>query len=79
VRIGQVTGTVHRQALVEKVAAGEAQLSDEIAKFMVSKPAIVGLGETVQIARDRLASEPLLLALSDGEPVGVLTRSDLPA
>ena len=77
VRIGQVTGSVTEQDLVDKVSAGLAQLDDPVSKHLGPKPVIVGIGESIEVARDLLKTESALLVLSDGEPVGLITSHDV--
>jgi len=77
VRIGEVTGSISQKELIDKVFRGEAELNDPISKFVGPKPGVVGIGDTIEVARKLLETDESLLVLEEGEPIGVITRLDI--
>ncbi|GAB2453557.1 cystathionine beta-synthase [Conyzicola lurida] len=75
--MGEVTGAVDERALLDDVFSGRAQMTDSIAKFVGAPLGLIGVHEPVSSARTALAKADALLVVSDGKPVGVLTRQDL--
>jgi len=75
--VGEVVGSVSERDLLAALFAGTAHLADPVAKHMSSTMTLVGAGEPVSTARHILEMEDGFLVISDGKPVGVLTRADL--
>ena len=77
VRIGEVTGSIREEDLVNKVFTGELQLTDPISAAIGPKPGVVGIGDTIEAARKLLETDEALLVLEDGKPISVITRHDV--
>ena len=75
--IGEVAGSVSERDLLAALFAGSAHLADLVGKHMSPALPLVGAGEPVSTARHILETEDAVLVISDGKPVGVLTRADL--
>jgi cystathionine beta-synthase len=75
--VGEVAGSVSERALLAALFAGTAHLADLVGKHMSSTLPLVGAGEPILTARHVLETEDAVLVISDGKPVGVLTRADL--
>ena len=56
---------------------GVAPLADSVVKHMRPIRRLVVVGEPVSTARHILETQDAVLVVSDGKPVGVLTRADL--
>jgi cystathionine beta-synthase len=77
VMLGEVAGSVSERDLLAALFAGTAHLNDTVGKHMRATLSLVGEGEPVSTARHILEAEDAVLVISDGKPVGVLTRADL--
>ncbi|RYV50505.1 cystathionine beta-synthase [Pengzhenrongella frigida] len=77
VMLGEVAGSVSERTLTDAVFSGAAALADRVDKHMSAPLPLIGTGESVETARKALAECDALLVVDDGNPVGVLTRSDL--
>ena len=75
--IGEVAGSVSERDLLAALFAGTAHLADPVGKHLSAPLSLVGAGEPVSTARHILETEDAVLVISDGKPVGVLTRADL--
>jgi cystathionine beta-synthase len=75
--LGEVAGSVSERALLAALFEGTAHLADPVGKHMSPTLTLVGAGEPVSTARHLLETEDAVLVVSDGKPVGVLTRADL--
>ena len=75
--LGEVAGSVSERDLLAALFAGTAHLADPVGKHMSPTLPLVGAGEPVSAARHILETDDALLVISDGKPVGVLTRADL--
>jgi cystathionine beta-synthase len=75
--MGEVAGAIDERALLENIFNGTASMTDSIAKFVGAPLGLIGKHESVSAARAALAGADALLVVSDGKPVGVLTRQDL--
>jgi len=75
--MGEVVGAVDERALLDDIFNGKAQMTDSIAEFIGAPLGLIGMREPVSAARAALATADALLVVSDGKPVGVLTRQDL--
>ena len=77
VMLGEVAGAVSERELTDLVFSGAASLADRVGTHMSAPLPLIGTGETVEAARTALRESDALLVVDDGNPVGVLTRSDL--
>ncbi len=75
--MGEVIGSIDEKALVEAVFSGRAQLTDALAEFVSPPLGLIGMNESVEAAREALATADALLVTSDGKPAAVVTRHDL--
>ncbi len=73
----EVIGAVHERELLD-AAFGDPDVLDRPLENVMSPPLpTAGIGETVELAVQRLEQASALLVLDGGHPVGILTRSDL--
>jgi cystathionine beta-synthase len=77
VMAGEVAGAVSERALLEKLFAGRAHLTDSVEQHMEPALPLVGAGEPIAEARHELETADAIMVVEDGKPVGVLTRADL--
>ncbi|WP_166984400.1 cystathionine beta-synthase [Paramicrobacterium fandaimingii] len=75
--LGEVAGSVSVSALVAALAAGDTAPEDAVSGVLDDSLPLVGRGESVAVARERLAASDALLVTHDGKPTAVLTRHDL--
>jgi cystathionine beta-synthase len=75
--MGEVMGSIDEKALVDAVFSGRAQLTDALEAFVSPPLKLIGVNESVEAARESLATVDALLVVDDGKPAGVLTRHDL--
>jgi cystathionine beta-synthase len=75
--MGEVMGSIDEKALVDAVFSGRAQLTDALEAFVSPPLKLIGVNESVDAARESLATVDALLVVDDGKPAGVLTRHDL--
>ena len=75
--MGEVAGAIDERALLDDIFNGKASMTDSIAEFVGAPLGLIGMHESVSAARSALAGADALLVVSDGKPVGVLTRQDL--
>ncbi|GHF14191.1 cystathionine beta-synthase [Pseudolysinimonas yzui] len=75
--MGEVMGSIDEKALVDAVFSGRAQLTDSLEAFVSPPLKLIGVNESVEAARESLATVDALLVVDDGKPAGVLTRHDL--
>ncbi|HEX7834995.1 MAG TPA: cystathionine beta-synthase [Pseudolysinimonas sp.] len=75
--MGEVIGSIDEKALVEAVFSGRAQLTDALAAFVSPPLGLIGINETVDAAREALATADALLVTNEGKPAAVVTRHDL--
>ncbi|MGB3909044.1 MAG: cystathionine beta-synthase [Pseudolysinimonas sp.] len=75
--MGEVMGSIDEKALVDAVFSGRAQLTDALESFVSPPLKLIGVNESVDAARESLATVDALLVVDDGKPAGVLTRHDL--
>ncbi|NQX10789.1 cystathionine beta-synthase [Microbacteriaceae bacterium VKM Ac-2855] len=75
--MGEVVGAIDESALLEKVFAGGASMSDSVGDIVGPPLTQIGLGESVGAARQALAAAAALLVIDGGKPVAVVTRQDL--
>jgi cystathionine beta-synthase len=74
---GEVAGSVSERDLLDAVYTGKANLADPVERHMGVPLPLVGGGEPVDAARRSLETADAVMVVSDGRPVGVLTRHDL--
>ncbi|HVM27031.1 MAG TPA: cystathionine beta-synthase [Mycobacteriales bacterium] len=77
VKTAEIVGAVHDRDLLDALFAGRAQLADRLADHMAPPLPLVGSGEPVEAAMTALEKADAAVVVSDGEPVGVLTRQDV--
>ena len=77
VRIGEVLGSVDERSLTEKLFRGEAKPTDSISEHMGPQLVMVGAGDSVAAAKEKLQENDAVMVTSEGAPVGILTRHDL--
>lgn len=75
--LGEVAGSVDERSLTEKLFRGEAKPTDPVSAHLGEKLPLIGAGESVAAARERLQEHDALMVTQDGAPVGILTRHDL--
>jgi cystathionine beta-synthase len=75
--MGEVAGAISERALLDDIFSGKASMTDSIAEFVGAPLGLIGVHESVGAARAALATADAVLVVSDGKPVGVLTRQDL--
>jgi cystathionine beta-synthase len=75
--MGEVAGAISERALLDDIFSGKASMTDSIAEFVGAPLGLIGVHESVSAARAALAAADAVLVVSDGKPVGVLTRQDL--
>lgn len=75
--LGEVKGCVQEDDLLTAVFDNPGALDEEVSAHMVARPDTIGVGETVESAIAQLNSRRSMLVTRAGQPVGMLTRSDL--
>ncbi|CAN5245517.1 cystathionine beta-synthase [soil metagenome] len=75
--MGEVVGSIDERHLLEHVFTGRAQLTDSVAEFIGAPFGLIGMHQSVQEAREALATADALLVTSEGKPAAVVTRHDL--
>jgi cystathionine beta-synthase len=77
VLISEMVGAVSERHLLEQLFRNEAHPADAIAKHMGDPLPTVGSGEPVAAVVESLSDTDAVVVLSEGRPIGVLTRQDL--
>ncbi|KJC63987.1 cystathionine beta-synthase [Agreia bicolorata] len=75
--MGEVTGSLNEQSLLEEVFSGRAEMTDHVGAFASDPLPLIGIHESVASARRFLGKAGALLVTDDGKPVAVITRHDL--
>jgi cystathionine beta-synthase len=75
--LAEVVGTVSDRLLLERALHVPGAVDQPVSAVMEPPLPMVGTGETVDTAADRLQDSAAVLVLDGGHPVGILTRSDL--
>jgi cystathionine beta-synthase len=75
--MGEVVGAIDEKGLLDKVFRGEAKTTDAVALHVDGKLPLIGIHDSVEEARDALATADALLVTRDGKPHTVVTRQDL--
>ncbi len=73
----EVSGSVDELELMEVIHRAPSAMSTQVEKVMSAKLPTIGVGQKVELAVGMLEAAPGLLVLSGGQPLSVLTRSDL--
>ncbi len=77
VALAEVVGTVSDRHLLEMAFADPGIIDRPLGEVMDPPLAMIGSGETVDIAAARLSNASAVLVIDGGSPTGILTRSDL--
>ena len=77
VMAAEVVGAVVERELLEAVFADRAALGHPLSDHMSPPLPTVGSGEALTVAMGALEGASAMLVLDDGNPVGIITRSDL--
>jgi len=77
VMAAEVVGSISEDQLLAALFTGKANLNDSVATVMSEPLPMIGAGEPVPVAIERLQFAGALLVLDKGKPVGILTREDL--
>ncbi|KQX05499.1 MULTISPECIES: cystathionine beta-synthase [unclassified Leifsonia] len=75
--LGEVSGAIHDEELMELVFSGGVKLTDKVASVIGEPLQLIGVNEPVAAARAAFAAKPALLVTDGGKVLGVVTRSDL--
>ncbi|WP_166866633.1 MULTISPECIES: cystathionine beta-synthase [unclassified Salinibacterium] len=75
--MGEVAGSIDEKSLIDAVFSGRAKMSDPLADFVGAPLPLIGMNDSIDAARDALASTDALLVTADGKPAAVVTRHDL--
>jgi len=75
--MGEFAGLVTAKQLVGAVLRGEVDRTDTLAELVGPRPALIGVNDSIDAARDALADVDALLVTDAGKPVTILTRHDL--
>jgi len=77
IKMAEVAGSVGERELMERAFADPSVLDRPVAEMMSAPLPTVGKGEPVQHLVSDLESATAVLVLEGGQPIGILTRSDL--
>ena len=77
VQMGEVVGSLHEAAVMRLAFDDPAALDKPVSEVMGAPLPIIGSGEPVEDAVDLLEKGPAALVVDNGNPIGVLTRSDI--
>jgi cystathionine beta-synthase len=75
--MGEVVGALSEAELLEKVFAGDAQMTDSVGSVVGAALPLIGVNESFAAARAALKDSDALLVSADGKPAAVITRHDL--
>jgi len=75
--IGEVVGAVAEKTLLEAVFAGGASMGDALSTVVGAPLPLIGINDSVAVARTALETTDALLVTDDGKPAGVVTRHDV--
>jgi cystathionine beta-synthase len=75
--LAEVVGTVTDRGLLERIVANPTAVEVPVEAVMDPPLPMVGSGEPVDVAAQRLADGPAVLVIDAGHPTGIVTRSDL--
>lgn len=77
VMAGEVAGSVSDKGLLDLLYTGQAHLADSVGTHMGAPLPMLGAGEPASQARELLEENDAVMVVTDGKPIGVLTRADL--
>ena len=77
VMVAEVVGSISEDQLLTALFTGKVNLNDSVSTIMSQPLPMIGSGESVSVAIERLQFAGALLVLDAGKPVGILTREDL--
>ena len=77
VMAAEVVGSISEDQLLTAIFTGKVNLNDSVSAIMSQPLPMIGTGESVSVAIERLQFAGALLVLDAGKPVGILTREDL--
>ena len=77
VMAAEVVGSISEDQLLTALFTGKVSLNDSVSTLMSQPLPMIGSGESVSVAIERLQFAGALLVLDAGKPVGILTREDL--
>jgi cystathionine beta-synthase len=75
--LAEVVGTVSERGLLEAALADPGGLDAPVEAVMDAPLPMIGSGEPVDVAANRLGEASAVLVLDAGHPTGIVTRSDL--
>ncbi len=75
--LAEVVGTVSDRRLLERAVADGTVIDAPVGAVMDPPLPMIGSGEPVDVAADRLGDSAAVLVLDGGHPTGIVTRSDL--
>ncbi|MEJ3405580.1 cystathionine beta-synthase [Rathayibacter sp. YIM 133350] len=75
--LGEVSGAIHDEELMELVFSGKVKLTDKVGTVVGAPLPLIGVNEPVAAARSAFGEHPALLVTDGGKVLGVATRSDL--
>ena len=73
----EVAGSVDELELMDVIHRNPGAMGTSVEKVMGTKLPTIGVGQRVELAVEMLETAPALLVLSGGQPLSVLTRTDL--
>jgi cystathionine beta-synthase len=73
----EVAGSVDELELMDVIHRNPGAMGTSVEKVMGTKLPTIGVGQKVELAVEMLETAPALLVLSGGQPLSVLTRTDL--
>ncbi|WP_419817439.1 cystathionine beta-synthase [Glaciibacter flavus] len=75
--LGEVSGAIHDEELMELVFSGQVNLADKVGALAGRPLPLIGVNEPVATARAAFATDAAMLVTDGGKVLGVITRSDL--
>ena len=75
--LGEVTGSLDEEHLLELVFSGQAKLTDKVSSVVGESLPLIGVNEPVASARSAFGTTPAMLVTDGGKALGVITRTDL--
>ncbi|MFT4773987.1 MAG: cystathionine beta-synthase, partial [Ilumatobacter sp.] len=73
----EVAGSVDELELMDVIHRNPGAMNTSVEEVMGAKLPTIGVGQKVELAVEMLETAPALLVLSGGQPLSVLTRTDL--
>jgi cystathionine beta-synthase len=75
--LAEVVGTVTERDLLARLVSAPESMEAMVEAVMAPPLPMVGAGEAVDVAAERLADNGAVLVVDGGHPTGIVTRSDL--